>query len=268
MRGGRRIALVAGVVRARQVTPRADHLNKTLVAGHPHCRSECRQIRERRTRTRHARIDLHVNARLLTSFACSRADLGQHPGPRHRQIQVCFECLCPVSSRGGNPGQNRRFLTCYSSFVERVSQSECFTELRDTEPRGSCLKRSHRNGKNSMPVGVCLDNCHLNGRRRRLFQHRQIVGNGAEVNDSARRVLGESGRFFVHHASSIAPVNKRALRRGFIVAPPFRFARLPPRLFTKPTALVHRLLVKQHCACSRKQLVRTNLLKRSAEQAQ
>ncbi len=108
--------------------------------------------------------------------------------PRHGQVDVGLDRGGEVGGGGGNPRENGRVRAGDAGLVEASAQLESLGQLGDAQPIGASLKGRERDGDKPVPVGVRFDGGELEGVRGCGPQDAQVVLDGGQVDDRARRV--------------------------------------------------------------------------------
>ena len=116
------------------------------------------------------------------------ADVGEDPRPRHGQVDVGLDRGGEVGGGGGNPCENGRVRAGNAGLIEASAQRESLGQLGDAQPIGASLERRERDGDEPVPIGVRLDGGELERVRGCGPQDTQVVLDGGQVDDRARRV--------------------------------------------------------------------------------
>ena len=211
---GRGVSCLAGVVGAGHVAPSANDIDEAVVGGHAQCRGQGGQVGERGARAGHAGVDLDVDAGGAADRSGGGADVGEDPGPRHRQVDVSLDRGGEVGGGGGNPCEEGRVRAGDAGLVEASAQRECLSQLGDAQPVGASLEGRERDGDEPVPVGVRLDGGELERVRGCGPQDTQVVLDGGQVDHRARRVSPSVAlNVCDSHSPSISRESDRAAQR-------------------------------------------------------
>ena len=175
---GRGVALLAGVIGAGHVAPRAHDVDEAVIGCHAQGRGQGGQVGEGRARAGHAGVDLDVNAGGAAHRSGGGTNVGENPGPRHGQVDVGLDRGREVGGRGGDPREDGGVGSGDPGLVEAAAQRERFSQLRDPQPVGATLQGRERDGNQAVPVGVRLDGGELECARGRGAQDAQVVLDG------------------------------------------------------------------------------------------
>ena len=207
----RGIARLAGVIGAGHVAPRAHDVDEAVVCGHTQGRGQGGQVGQGGAGAGHAGIDLDVNAGGAADRSGGGADVGEDPCPRHGQVDVSLDRGGEVGGGSGNPRENGRVRAGDAGLVEASAQRESLGQLSDAQPVGASLEGRERDGDKPVPVGVRLDGGELEGVRGCSPQDTQVVLDGGQVDDRARRVCPSAAlNVCDSHSPSISRESDRA----------------------------------------------------------
>ena len=124
-----------------------------------------------------------MDARRAANRAGCGADVGQDPRPGHGHVDVGVDGRGEVGGGGGNPREEGRVRAGNPGLVQAFAQGEGLSQLGDTQPVGTTLKRCERDREQAMPVGVGLHGGELKRAGGGSPQDAQVMTNGGQVDD-------------------------------------------------------------------------------------
>ena len=122
-----------------------------------------------------------MDARRAADLPGGGADVGEHPRPRHGQVDVGLDRGHEVGGGGGDPREDRGLGSGDPGLVEAVAQREGLGQLGDTQPVGAAVQGSAGHREESVPVGVGLDGRELERARGGCAQDAQVVTDRGQV---------------------------------------------------------------------------------------
>ena len=123
-----------------------------------------------------------------------------------------WDVLTRAHEAGASLGaEEARAATDDAGLVEASAQRESLGQLSDAQPVGASLEGRERDGDKPVPVGVRLDGGELEGVRGCSPQDTQVVLDGGQVDDRARRVCPSAAlNVCDSHSPSISRESDRA----------------------------------------------------------
>ena len=177
----RGVSRLTRVVGAGHVAPGAHDVDEAVIGSHAQGRGQGGQVGEGRARAGHACVDLDVDARGAADLPGGGADVGEHPRPRHGQVDVGLDRGREVGGGGRDPREDRGLGSGDPGLVEAAAQCEGLGQLGDTQPVGATIQGGAGHREESVPVGVGLDGRELERARGGCAQDAQVVTDRGQV---------------------------------------------------------------------------------------